>query len=886
MPPERRIGSWLARLGSDSVVFELVCVIGFLGLLWGSIATMLTHEYASDEAVAATTTGNIARAFEESTRRTVGQIDQTLLSARAFRLEQGEHFSFDSWLRTQTVADRLAAAIGMADASGHVFADTLPIPRGVSIADRAHFKVQRDSPGDELYISHPMKGRVSGEQIIQFTRKLLNADGSFAGVTVFSLDCSKLSAFYQTLELGHGFVALLSTAGVVLARGPMQPGMVNTSVAADPALHDALSLPEGTVRFRGMLSPTSQIASFRRLPDYPLVVMVGLDTGTALAPFTSLRRHLLLAGGVGSVVISLIGILWLAQKRRSIATREALTITLETIDQGVMMVDAHGDVPVVNPQALALLGVRPGSSMEPQAGAAARAMERMAHRAGPERPATRGRGRMEESRLFESTREDGKVIEVSSHLLPGGGFVHTYTNVTEQRMAEARLHYLAHHDVLTGVANRLQLLQHMAGIISRPLATSPHAALMMVDLDSFKDINDTLGHDVGDQLLIRVAERLRAAAGAHDVVARVGGDEFVLLLTDLREEGDAAVMAASVLRQLAEPIELGDQQLRVGASIGIALHPRDGRDGDTLFKHADIALYAAKISGRGSFRHFAKEMTQAVTERRLLENDFRRALEGEELEIYFQPLFLGATLGLAGFEALARWRHPTRGHVSPLTFIRIAEECGLIDRVGHYILRHACATAAQWRPRQRIAVNVSPLQLRSGVFHHDVAAILRETGLPPEMLEIEVTESVMADEKYGVVETLEALKAMGVSIALDDFGTGYSSLSYLRRFPFDKIKIDKAFIQGQATDQGVRVVLEAILTMCQRLGLRVVAEGVETHQQLDMLRQARCTELQGYLLGRPMAASRVEAFIRTSAGRPGGGPLQPEAFSGLMMSES
>ena len=383
----------------------------------------------------------------------------------------------------------------------------------------------------------------------------------------------------------------------------------------------------------------------------------------------------------------------------------------------------------------------------------------------------------------------------------------------------------------------------------------------MIDLDGFKGINDTLGHDVGDELLIEIARRLQALVRDVDFVARLGGDEFVVLQPGVTTLADTQALVERLLQSLSEPVPVSGQQVRLGASIGIALYPADGHDGDALFKHADIALYCAKAAGRGTYRFFDSQMTRAVNERRLLESGLRWALDNRALELHFQAKFDCKSLAIVGFEALVRWRHPTRGNISPETFIRVAEECGLIKRLGLWVIEEACKSATAWKLRRPVAVNVSLLQLYDGELPGDIAAILRRTGLPADMLEIEVTESVMADDNQTVMDSLLALKAMGIRIALDDFGTGYSSLSYLRRFSFDKIKIDKSFVQGQAHDQGVRVILEAILGMCHKLGLAVIGEGVETRQQLAMLRQYGCTEVQGYLLGRPIPASSVEQFV-------------------------
>ena len=470
---------------------------------------------------------------------------------------------------------------------------------------------------------------------------------------------------------------------------------------------------------------------------------------------------------------------------------------------------------------------------------------------------------------FETTLHGGTVLQVRIHELLDGGFVHTYTDVTEQRKTDARLRYLAHHDALTGLANRTALRQFITDVMRQQEASRKVTALMMVDLDGFKGVNDTLGHDAGDELLIEMGRRLRRLIRDTDIVARLDGDEFIILVPGLRDADDVLPLAQRVLRRLAEPLQMGDQPVCIGASIGIAFHPKDGQDADTLFKHADLALYSAKINGRGIYRCFDEQLVEALNERRLLEGELRHALDHDALEVHFQPKFGGTALGLVGFEALARWHHPRLGFISPQVFIHIAEECGLINRLGRWVLEQACRCVTSWPTRYPVAVNVSVPQLRDGRLKDDIAGVLTQCGLGPELLEIEVTESVLADDDQTVLENLRAIKAMGVRIALDDFGTGYSSLSYLRRFSFDKIKIDRSFVQGQMSDPGVRVILETMLTMSHRLGLSTVAEGIETHEQLALLRDQGCAEFQGYLLGRPMPPEAVGGFIMDQLLHPG-----------------
>jgi len=844
------------RGDAESVMPEFAAIACFLILLWASIALAIRHEYEIAKSTAIQTTANLARAFEQSTWRTIGEIDQILLSARALYSAQGDRFNFDDWARRQIVSDQMMAAIAMVDASGQIFADTLPIPPGINIADRPHFRAQIDPAHDDLYISKPLFGRVSGKASIQFTRKLLGPDGRFAGVAVFSLGANELSQFYQKLDLGDGFVALLTPDGMQLARSPLIPDQIGKPMMEAMIDGQILLRHDGVIEFHNKRPDVNEIASFRHLQEYPLIVMVGLDTDTVFHQVRSLRTRMIISGIAATTAICLIGLLWLQQKRRGIASRRALTITLETISQGIMMVDARGNVPVINARARDLLALPDKPPEEAQKVAAERARELSARH----RPFHLGDAPVADAQ-FDVAREDGTVIEVRNHALPDGGFVHSYTDVTEQRLADARIRYLAHHDTLTGLANRVQLRQRMPEFCPQDADGQQSTAFVIIDLDGFKGINDTLGHDVGDELLIEISRRLQALVREVDFIARLGGDEFVVLQPGVTALAETQVLVEKLLHSLSEPLHISGQQVRLGASIGVALYPGDGHDGDALFKHADIALYCAKAAGRGTYRFFDAQMTRAVNEHRLLESGLRWALDNNALELHFQPKFDCNSLAIVGFEALVRWRHPTRGNISPETFIRIAEECGLIKRLGLWVIEEACKSSAAWKLRRPVAVNVSLLQLYDGDLPGDIEAILRRTGLPAEMLEIEVTESVMADDNQTVMDSLHALKARGIRIALDDFGTGYSSLSYLRRFSFDKIKIDKSFVQGQAHDQGVRVILEAILGMCHKLGLAVIGEGVETRQQLAMLRQYGCTEVQGYLLGRPIPASAVETFV-------------------------
>ncbi len=446
-------------------------------------------------------------------------------------------------------------------------------------------------------------------------------------------------------------------------------------------------------------------------------------------------------------------------------------------------------------------------------------------------------------------------------------------DISERKKAAEQLEYLAHHDPLTGLANRSLLRERISAAIALAEKSGESLALLLLDLDRFKAVNDLHGHPIGDQVLVRVAARLRAAARGAEIIARLGGDEFVILLTAEAgaEAARAAEVAQRVIASLTEPFEVGASFLQINTSIGVSLYPQHGADADELLKNADTALYSAKRAGRGTQRMFDPAMDAELRRRRHLEQDLRLAIRRRTLDIHFQPLFKNDGKTLAGFEALARWRHPAFGPISPADFIPLAEESGLIVPLGRLVLDIACAEAASWSQPHRIAVNISPAQLRAGNLVATVTDVLARTGLPPSRLELEVTESLLIEDTEATLTTLSALKALGLRIVLDDFGTGYSSLSYLRRFPFDKLKIDRSFIQALGENDEAMAIVRAIVALADSLTLDVTAEGVETETQLRLLQEESNAEMQGYLLGRPAPADTFSSLLATGAAKQAGG---------------
>jgi diguanylate cyclase (GGDEF)-like protein/PAS domain S-box-containing protein len=432
-------------------------------------------------------------------------------------------------------------------------------------------------------------------------------------------------------------------------------------------------------------------------------------------------------------------------------------------------------------------------------------------------------------------------------------------DITERKQAESRIAHMAHHDNLTDLPNRVAFGQELARTISQAKEFNRQFAVLCLDLDHFKEVNDIFGHSVGDALLTEVSRRLSAATeGAF--VARLGGDEFAVLLAEGTQPKSAEVLAERLAAAITGNIDIHHHPLRVGLSVGIAVFPHDGTDEKSLLANADAALYRAKADGRGTVRFFDSATDERLRERRALQVELRTALARNELSLFYQPQ--AATEGpIVGFEALVRWRHPTRGFVPPGVFIPLAEESGYIIELGEWILREACREAASWPNPLKIAVNFSPIQFRHGDLAHLVQGILVETGLSPARLEIEITESVLINDSSRALSVLRRLKAMGIHIAMDDFGTGYSSLSYLQAFPFDKIKIDQAFISNLERNEQSAAIVKAVIGLAHGLRVPVTAEGVETADQLEILKAEACNEVQGYLIGRPQPIGHYAELI-------------------------
>jgi diguanylate cyclase (GGDEF)-like protein len=829
---------------------EVLALLGCVAVIWGAVSFTLWQADVAAVESAQQQTSTLARAFAESSARISTVLDRELLAMRASFAEKGDAFNLMEWVRTQSSPDHMILVLSFTDRNGALVQISIPNSGPmVNLTDREHFRVHLDPNEDSLFISKPVIGRYTKQCSVQYTRKMFDAAGKFAGVGINSVSCDDLSRFYQSANTGDGFVMLVGLDGFVRGYGPQRPDIVGTDLNKAPGFEPALSMQQGTMTVSAPWDRLTRIVSFRRLDNYPLVVLVGFDNDRIYHQYWQLRDRAIAIGAAATLIILALGVVWIQQRVRSAASRRALLLTLENMNQGIVMIDADGRIPVVNRRATELLDL-PADLLDPRREmhpAEANHLGLLAYFGNNEA------GGVETGTMHNN----GRIIETFSRHLVNGGLVRTFTDVTDRRIADARIRHMAHYDALTGLANRALLGERLGDLLRQP--DVGRFGLICLDLDGFKTVNDTLGHEAGDRLLREVGLRLQRLVSGGTLLARTGGDEFAMVCPENARREATMTLAHAVADAMTTPIDLDGAQFRVTASLGVAFYPDDGTTAVELIQHADTAMYRAKAGGRGLVIPFDAEMGRDQHERSLIERELRQALTNHELEVWFQPRFETRSQRISGFEALARWRHPERGFISPARFIPVAEQCGMIAELGLQVLEDACVFAASL-PDGRIAVNLSPVQFLADNLPEMIGDALDRHHLTPDRLELEVTESVLIADETQALSTLRNLHDRHLHIALDDFGTGYASLSYLRRFPFDRLKIDQSFVQAQEHDDATRAIVESILTMARRLRLEVTAEGVENESQLNLLLEQGCPEVQGYLLGRPMPAAEAQAF--------------------------
>jgi diguanylate cyclase (GGDEF)-like protein len=741
-----------------------------------------------------------------------------------------------------------------------------PVPE-VRVADRSYFKVFKSDPRSPDMLIEPVYSRITGLWTTVIARRMTGPTGEFLGAVGRGIEAANFEKFFASLALGEGAaISMYHRDGTLLARYPHVDAMIGQNFKAGPVHQQVLAKSDhGTVRIISPIDGQDRLASARTLRNFPISVVATTTVASALADWREQIRFLIAVAGLSVLAISTL--LFLVVRRLSQQhqlEKQRLDTAINNMTQGLLMFDSSHRLVVANQRYVEMFGVstevvKPGCTLQ----------DLLNHR--KEIGSFKGDvdaycatlfRKMAQGEIFQTILEtaDGGSIQVSYRPLPRGGWVTTLEDITERRRVEDRITHLAHYDALTDLPNRALFHEQLKRELAR-IAPGEQLAVLYIDIDEFKSVNDTLGHLIGDELLKSVAVSLGRCVRDTDFVARLGGDEFAIVQTGIRTADDVTGLVTRVLDTIREPYECLGHQVTTDASIGIALAPQHGADLDQILKNADLAMYAAKSAGRRTYRFFEPEMDARARARHILEMDLRQAISDGAFEVHYQPCISLQDNKITSCEALLRWRHSERGMIPPAEFIPIAEETGLINQLGEWVLTTACAEATTWPDHIKLAVNVSPVQFKSGTLALKIVAALAASGLPASRLELEITEAVLIRDDEAALAILHQLRAIGVGIALDDFGTGYSSLSYLQRFPFDKIKIDRCFVNDIAEPDGSSCIVQAVVNIAAARQMTTTAEGVETQQQRELLRALGCAEMQGYLFSPAKPAAEIRQLF-------------------------
>jgi diguanylate cyclase (GGDEF)-like protein len=776
-------------------------------------------------------------------------------------------------LRTRVSAYSDAAGISVFDADGNLInsSEVWPVP-DIEVSDRNYFKTLKSGSDSTPIQIELVRGRVfSGGWVTIVAQRLSGPKGEFAGIITRSIAPATFEKYFASAVLREGAaISMYRRDGILLARYPHIEHMIGSNIRASNVYAYMSLSTGGTARVTSPIDGQKRLASVNSLQHFPISIVASTTVDAALADWRTQTQFLVLVAILSAIVIAVMLFLFvrkLLQQHRT--EKQRLDTAINNMSQGLLLYDSSERLVVCNQRYVSMYGlsadvVKPGLSFR----------DLLLYRktigsfkGDVEVFITNVRRNVAIGKITRNTFEtgDGRLIQIVNQPLKNG-WLATHEDITERMRAEEQIRHLAHYDALTDLPNRALFHERLRQELAQA-GVGSQLAVLYIDIDEFKSVNDSLGHMIGDELLKSVAARLGSCIGDAGFVARLGGDEFAIVKTGVSDPEEVAELATRALDTIRAPYDCLGHQLTSDASIGIALAPQHGTDLDQILKNADLAMYAAKSAGRRTWRFFEPAMDAHVRARRQLEIDLRKAIADQALEIYYQPCLSLQSDRITGCEALVRWRHPERGMISPAEFIPIAEETGLINQLGEWVLTQACLEATTWPEGINLAVNVSPVQFKSGTLALKIVSALAASGLSAHRLELEITEAVLIRDDEAALDILHQLRGIGVRIALDDFGTGYSSLSYLHRFPFDKIKIDRCFVNGLA-EAGESSIVQAVVNIAAARHMTTTAEGVETERQQQLLRGLGCTEMQGYLFSPPKPAQAVKEILFSHNGTP------------------
>ena len=870
-----RLGAiqWLILCGA-ALVIAIAAGTGYLALEFRERALEASERELNNSALL------LSRHFDQQLADLQHVHNDVVAYLQAGRVDTAESFerqmstlSAHEMLRAKLAALPHVGGLNLFNVKGQLINTSAMWPvADTSITDRRYFREFTSGRPTPDVIVEPAVSKVSKKWTTIFARKITGRHGEIIGFATRGVEPSHFQNFVASLALSSDTtISMVHRDGTVIARYPHDDNLIGRNVAKSPSFRQALAADgNASGRFKTTTHSEERVGSIRALTNFPILIFASTNVSSALADWRA-QATLQFSAALLAVIVVIATIYLIVRqlKRQHAAAQRLLSEKSQHLDsainnmtQGLLLFDASGRLVICNQRYIDMFGISPEVAVP---GCHLRDLIRHRQELGSfvgDVDTYCARFLDPKDDLINDTvisTPDGRMIRLIYKRSPDGGWATTMEDVTERRRVEARIEHLAHYDALTNLPNRTLFQRHAEGLLLQ--TADVQFAILYIDIDEFKRINDSLGHLIGDEFLRGVSGRLLESVGPSDFVARLGGDEFAILQRDVESDDEVEALIVKVYRALRTPFDCLGHSLGSDASIGIAIAPRHGSDLFGLLKSADLAMYAAKAAGRRTHRFFEPSMEARANMRRELERDMRTAIAESSFELHYQPIVDLRSNAITGCEALLRWRHPVRGMVPPADFIPVAEETGLIEEIGQWVLRTACAEAAAWPAHIRIAVNVSPIQFRSPTLSLKVAAALADTGLDPRRLELEITEAVLIADDDAALVALNQLRALGVHIALDDFGTGYSSLSYLQRFPFDKIKIDRSFVKELTRGTGSASIIKAVVSIAADRKMITTAEGVETEQQRDTVQSLGCTQMQGYLFSAARPAAEIRAML-------------------------